>query len=111
MDLFKVPPTQISLEEGFFTEYRPVPVLTSVRSVEFCINSETFDYIDLANSFLSVRGSITTADRSALAADCEIAPECNFLHSLRSQCDMYLNGTLGLNPTTILRTAPTLKIC
>ena len=41
-----------------------------------------------------MRASITTADGSALAADCETAPECNFLHSLWSQCDMYLNGTL-----------------
>ena len=94
LDLFKVPPTQTSLEDGFFTEYRPVSILTSEGPVEFCINSETFNYIDLANSFLYVRASITTADGSALAADCEIAPECNFLHSLWSQCDMYLNGTL-----------------
>ena len=94
LDLFKAPPTQTSLEDVFFAEYCPVSILTSKGPVKFCINSETFNYIDLANSFLYVRATITTADGSALAADYEIAPECNFLHSLWSQCDMYLNGTL-----------------
>ena len=41
-----------------------------------------------------MRASITTADGNAVAADCEIASECNSLHSLCSWCDMYLNGTL-----------------
>ena len=62
--------------------------------MNFVLTRETFNYIDLANSFLYVRVSTTTADGSALAADCELAPECNFLHSLWSQCDIYLNGTL-----------------
>ena len=58
LDLFKVPLTQISLEDGFFTEYRPVSILTFEGPVEFCINSDTFNYIDLANIFLYVRASI-----------------------------------------------------
>ena len=51
-------------------------------------------YIDLANTFLYVRASVTKADDTALAEDTEIAPECNFLHTLWSQCDLYLNDTL-----------------
>ena len=40
-DFFKVLSTQTSLEDGFFTEYCPVSILTSEGPVEFCINSET----------------------------------------------------------------------
>ena len=79
LDLFSVLPTQTSLEDGFFTEYRPISVLTSGGPVEFCIAAESSNYIDLANIFLYVRASVTKADGTALAANTEIAPECNFL--------------------------------
>ena len=55
LDLFSVPPTQTSLEDGFFTEYKPIFVLTSGGPVEFCIAAESSNYIDLANTFLYVK--------------------------------------------------------
>ena len=94
LDLFSVPPTQTSLEDGFYTEYRPVSVLTSEGPIEFSITAESTNYIDLANTLLYVRASVTTEAGADLAADIAIAPECNFLHTLWSQCDLYLNGTL-----------------
>ena len=94
LDLFSVPPTQTSLEDGFFTKYRPLFVLTSQGSVEFCIAAESSHYIDLANTFLYVRASVTQANGTALEENSEIAPECNFLHTLQSQCDLFLNDTL-----------------
>ena len=94
LDLFSVPPTQTSLEDGFFTEYRPLSMLTSAGPVEFCIAAESSNYIDLANTFLYVRASVTQADGTDLEQGVEIAPECNFLHTLWSQCDLYLNDTL-----------------
>ena len=77
-----MPPTQTSLEDGFFTEYRPIFVLTSGGSVEFCVAAESSNYIDLANTFPYVRASITKANGTALGDDTEIAPECNFLCTL-----------------------------
>ena len=94
LDLFSVPPTQTSLETGFFTKYRPLSVLTSQGPVEFCIAAESLHYIDLANTFLYVRASVTQANGAALEENSEIAPVCNFLHTLWSQCDLYLNDTL-----------------
>ena len=62
LDLFSVPPSQTSLEEGIFTEYHPVlSALTSTGPIEFTISAENSNYIDLANSFLYVRASVTTA--------------------------------------------------
>ena len=94
LDLFSVPPSQTSLEDGNFTEYNPVSVLTSTGPIKFTVSAENSNYIDLANSFLYVRASVTESDGSDLAKDVEIAPECNFLHTLWSQIDVYLNGSL-----------------
>ena len=78
LDLFSVPPSQTSLEDGSFTEYHPVSVLTSTGPIEFTISAENSNYIDLANSFLYVRASVTTSNGADLAKTAEIAPECNF---------------------------------
>ena len=85
LDLFSVPPSQTSLEDGSFTEYHPVSVLTSTGPTKFTISAENSNYIDLANSFLYVRASVTTSNGDDLAKTAEIAPECNFLHTLWSQ--------------------------
>ena len=79
-----------------FTEYHPVSVLTSTGPIEFTISAENSNYIDLANtrSFLYVRASVTTSNGADLAKTAEIAPECNFLHTLWSQVDVYLNSSL-----------------
>ena len=86
--------SQTSLEDGSFTEYHPVSVLTSTGPIEFTVSAENSNYIDLANSFLYVRASMTTSNGVDLAKTVEIAPECNFLHTLWSQVDVYLNGSL-----------------
>ena len=111
MDLFSVPPSQTSLDDGSFTEYHPVSVLTSRGPIEFTVSTENFNYIDLANTFLYVRASVTAADETDLEADVEITPDCNFLHMLWSQIDVYLNGPLSLSPITTTLTVHILKIC
>ena len=78
LDLFCVPPSQTNLEDGNFTKYHSVSVLTSTGPIKFTVSAENSNYIDLANSFLYVRASMTGSDRSDLAKDVEIAPECNF---------------------------------
>ena len=79
LNLFTVPPSQTSLEEESFTEYHPVSVLTSTGPIKFTISAENSNYIDLANSFLYVRASVTIAAEADLAKNVGIAPECNFL--------------------------------
>ena len=41
-----------------------------------------------------MRASVTIAAEANLAKDAEIAPEFNFLHTLWTQVDVYLNGLL-----------------
>ena len=72
-------------------------MLTSEGPVEFCISAKNSNYCTsiLFNIFLYVSVSITAADGTALAENTEIAPECNFLYILRSQCDMHFNVFLA----------------
>ena len=94
LDLFFVPPSQTSLDDGSFTEYHPVSVLTSTGPIEFTISAENSNYIDLANTFLYVCASLTAAHGTDLEEDVEISPECDFLHTMWSQIDVYLDWSL-----------------
>ena len=69
-------------------------VLSSIGPIELTISTENFNYIDLANTFLHVRASVTAAGGADLEADVEIAPECSFLYMLWSQIDLYFNESL-----------------
>ena len=94
LDLFSVISSQTRLDDGSFTEYHPVSVLTSTGPIEFTISAENSNYIDLDNTFLYVRASVTAADGIDLEADVEISPECNFLYTMWSQIGLYLNESL-----------------
>jgi hypothetical protein len=94
IDLFSVPPTQTSVESGKYVEYRPVSTLQNGSPIEFDITSSGDDYIDFANSYLHLKVKITRANGNNLADDDAVGPVNNFLHSLFSQVDVFLNGIL-----------------
>ena len=94
LDLFSVPPSQTSLEQGKYVQYNPVSILSNNGPIEFLIPGENSSYIDLSNTLLHVRAKIKKQDGSVLGNDSNVAPVCNFLHALWSQCDLYLNGVL-----------------
>ena len=99
LDLFFVPPTQTSIESGMYVEYHPISSLTSGAPIEFDVSSSGDDYMDLTNSLLHVRVKITKSDGSNIAANETVGPINNFLHSLFSQVDVTLNGTLITSST------------
>jgi hypothetical protein len=94
LDLFSVPPTQTSVESGTYVEYRPVSTLQNGSPIEFDIASSGDDCIDFANSYLHLKVKITRANGNNLADDDAVGPVNNFLHSLFSQVDVFLNGIL-----------------
>ena len=51
-------------------------------------------YLDLANAYLLVRAKIVDGNGTDIGADTPVAPVNNWLHSLFSQVDVYLNNTL-----------------
>jgi len=110
LDLFSVPATQTSIESGTFVEYRPVSSLTDGAPIEFDITASGDDYIDFANSFLHVKVKIERANGTALTAADTVGRVNNLLHSLFSQVDVSLNGTLITTPPILTRIVFTSKI-
>jgi len=69
--------------------------LTSVGDdspIEFEINGNGEDYIDLANTMLYVRAKITRMNNTNIADDTPVGPVNLFIHSMFSQVDISLNA-------------------
>ena len=91
IDLFSVPPTQLSLEKGRWIDYRP---LSSVQNDDAAITfmiSGTDEYLDLSKTILIVEGTVEASNGTSQVTASQ-APVNNFLHSLFKQVDVYLNG-------------------
>ena len=78
IDIFAVPPTQTSIEDGRWVEHQPLTYLDSGGPIEFVL----------------IRAKVVRGVGTDLAADTPVAPVNNWLHSLFSQVDVYLNDTL-----------------
>ena len=94
LDLFTVPPTQNCISDSHVVEHQPTASLDSRGPIEFLIPGSGDDYIDLANTMLHVQAKVTRANGHDIDAAEPVGPVNNWLHSLFSQVDVYLNGTL-----------------
>ena len=105
LDLFTVPPTQTSIVDRNVVEHQFMASLDSGGPIEFLIPGSGDDYLDLANTMLHVQVKVTRADGDDLDLADPVGPVNNWLHSLFSQADVYLNGTLvtSLNNTYAYR--------
>ena len=95
VDLFRVPPTQQSLERGRWIDYAPLSSLENPNSAITFLIAGTDEYIDLSKTILTVTGKITKKDGTSKLDgndQSNVAPVNNFLHSLFRQVDVYLNG-------------------
>ena len=95
VDLFRVPPTQQSLERGRWIDYAPLSSVENPNSAITFLIAGTDEYIDLSKTILTVSGKITKKDgTSKLDSNDQsnVAPVNNFLHSLFRQVDVYVNG-------------------
>ena len=95
VDLFRVPPTQQSLERGRWIDYAPLSSVENANSAITFLIAGTDEYIDLSKTILTVTGKITKKDGNTKLDgndQSNVAPVNNFLHSLFRQVDVYLNG-------------------
>ena len=89
LDLFSVPPTQVSLEKGLWIDHQPVSSVSDAGPITFvCPGTE--DYTDLPNTILVVRAKVTKANGANLDAAEKVGITNNFLHSLFKQVDVFL---------------------
>ena len=95
LDLFSLPPTQTSVQDGQWVEYHPLATLAPGAPIEFAISGSTSDYIDLKNSYLHVKANVRRADGTRPPGDAPaFAPVNYWMHSLFSQVDVLLNDVL-----------------
>ena len=99
LDLFTVPPTQNCIVASHVVEHQPTASLDSGGPIEFSIPGSGDDYIDLANTMLHVQVKVTQPNGADLDAAAPVGPVNNWLHSLFSQVDVFLNGTLVTQST------------
>ena len=93
VDLFSIPPTQLSLEKGRWIEYRPLSSVQNNDSAITFVIAGTDEYLDLSKTILVVEGKVVAGTGGDLSTgQASIAPVNNFLHSLFRQVDVYLNG-------------------
>ena len=95
VDLFSVPPTQLSLEKGRWIDYRPLSSVENPDSAITFLIAGTDEYLDLSKTILYVEGKILKGDDDTPLSgggQINVAPVNNFLHSLFKQVDVYLNG-------------------
>lgn len=91
LDIFATPPTQNSVEGGSTSCYRPISSLAGSAPVEFVVSSSGDEYIDLAHTALHIIAKVVIDEKLAENAQPEVAPVNNWLHSMFSQVDVYLN--------------------
>jgi hypothetical protein len=94
LELFSVPPTNVSMEKGGFVEYLPIASVGDHGPIEFQVSSSSEEYIDIGRTFLYIKLKIANKDKSALEENAKVGPINLWLHSLFSQVNLKLNEKL-----------------
>ena len=94
LHVLSVPPTMTAMQESQWVEHFPIASLTNNAPIEFIIPPQTEHWTDLSQSYLYVKFKIIKADGHPLDADSNVDPVNNFLHSMFSSVDLYLNNKL-----------------
>jgi len=93
LDLFSIPPSQTAVDEGQYIEHHPLATLAPAAPIEFSVQT-TGEYVDLGHVYLHIKARILKVNGDGYNAASQVAPGNNWLHSLFSQIDVSLNGTL-----------------
>lgn len=102
LELFQVPPTNVAIEESKWMEYYPISstLESDTAPIEFDIQGQGDEYVDLSQTYLQVICKFTKADGGNLTgANTDSTPVNNILHSLFTEIDVTLNGKI-ISPGT-----------
>jgi len=101
LDLFKIPPTQVSIEKASYVEYHPIASIRQGAGIEFAISGSGDYYLDLATTLVHARIRVVKAQGAVLEDEdlvhVELKKLC--LQTLFSQVDVFLNGRLVSSAT------------
>lgn len=109
LDIFSVPPIQTTIESGSLQSYRPITSLSNHGPLEFVISGSSADeYIDLGRVYLHIKAKILMDPAPVVAPAAPVVPPAvapvppaapvrrlgpinNWMHSMFSQVDVFLN--------------------
>lgn len=96
LDIFTTLPIQTTVESGTLQSYRPITSLSNTGPIEFVVSGSSNDeYLDLGRVYLHVKAKINTPRPAAIGGAQQavpvVGPTNNWLHSMFSQVDVYLN--------------------
>lgn len=98
LDLFSVPPTQLSIEKGYETAHRPLGSLQGTDSICFDIPTSSEEYVLLHETYLYVKIQLELKSKEgkplSQAAWLTVVPANNLLHTLISKCELKINDKL-----------------
>ena len=80
-----------AVESSTWVFYKSVSSLSDESPIEFCINGQNEDYLDLAHMLIKVKVQITPYTKEK---DTLVTPVNNFLHSIFNQVDVNFNKKL-----------------
>lgn len=101
LDLFAIPPTQTSVEHGYWELKGLTSALTDQGPYEFSVSGAGDDYIDLADTYLFVEAQIVKTNGDDLDAGADVGPVNLWMHSLFSDVSVSLNEKLVSPPTSV----------
>lgn len=91
-DLFSESGYDVSITSSAASEYHPISTLSdSLAPLEFSIQSNDFQYIDLCETKLYIRARILDGKGAAITNAAIVAPVNNALHTIFQQCSVFLN--------------------
>ena len=101
LDIFAIPPLQTSVEHGCWVQYQPLATITDSGPIEFIVKGDSENYLDLTNSYIHAQVKVVKPNDTTLteADDNLVAPLNLFLHTLFTEVDVTLNGTLVSSST------------
>jgi hypothetical protein len=99
LDLFSLPPTQLSVEGSDYVFFKPIASLENTSPIEFVIPPSADEYTDVSQTFLHLTTKITLDTGAAPAAEDIVGPTNNFLHTIFSNVSVCLNAKLISPPS------------
>ncbi|KAJ8041711.1 hypothetical protein HOLleu_12601 [Holothuria leucospilota] len=78
IDLFTIPPTQMTIERGDWKVYRPLSSINVDGPIELYVSGSGKEYIDFDQTQLYLHVKITRKDGSALDKDDAVGPVNHF---------------------------------
>lgn len=95
LDIFSVPPTLTAVESEYYQEVRPLSQLNDYSSLEFDVqNRNATEYINLRKTKLWIKVKIIHKDKTPLIDQEKTSVVNNFMNSLFSQVELYMQGKL-----------------